>query len=116
MTDLAKLAAILALPALAWTLPASTPAAAADAPTGKEVFLAQKCNTCHAIASQSIEMTSKTSKAPDLSNAGAHDSAFIQQWIKKEVAADDGKKHMPTWKGTDAELKTVADWLATLKK
>jgi len=125
LNDLARLVAILALPALVVTvmpLLAAAPgerlaAGAGGGGGGKEIFLAQKCNVCHSIASQSITMTSKSSKAPDLSDIGTgHPSAWLAQWLKKEVAATDGKKHMVTFKGTDAELQTLADWLATLKK
>ena len=125
VTDLAKLVAILALPALAVTVVPTLAAAPGErlaagdggGGDGKALFTAQKCNVCHAIASQGIEMTSKTSKAPDLSNAGSlGDAAWMEKWLKKEVAAADGKKHMPTFKGTDAEMKSLAGWLATLKK
>ena len=124
VSDLGKLVAILALPALAATgLPLlAAPAgvrltAEGGASGGKEIFTAQKCNVCHSIASQSITQTSKSSKAPDLSNVGGtHLAPWIEQWLKKEVANTDGKKHAPSWKGTDAEMKTLAEWLATLKK
>jgi mono/diheme cytochrome c family protein len=124
LTDLAKLAAILLAPAaFVAVLPiaSAAPAAAAGeaAKTGKDIFLAQKCNVCHSIDSQSVARTSTSDKmkGPDLSNVGGeHLAPWITQWIKKEVAATDGKKHMPAWKGTDDELKKLADWLATLKK
>lgn len=122
--DLAKLAALLLAPAaLVAVMPllAATPAAAAGeaAKTGKEIFEAQKCNVCHSIDSQSVARTSTSDKmkGPDLSDVGkGHDSAWVSKWLKKEVAAEDGKKHMPTFKGTDDEMKTLSDWLATLKK
>jgi mono/diheme cytochrome c family protein len=91
--------------------------AAAD-PPGKAVFMAQKCNMCHGIESQQIARTSKSEsmKGPDLSNVGgAHLAPWIVQFLKKEVAATSGKKHGKEWKGTDAELQQLADWLATLK-
>jgi len=99
----------------------AAPAAAAGeaAKTGKEIFTAQKCNTCHSIDSQSIARTSTSDKmkGPDLSDIGkGHDAAWLTKWMKKEVAAEDGKKHMPTFKGTDDELKTLTEWLSTLKK
>jgi mono/diheme cytochrome c family protein len=123
-TDLWKLGALLLAPAALAVLPllAAAPVAAAGegaATGGKQIFLAQKCNLCHSIDSQGITRTSKSekTKGPDLSNVGGtHLAPWITQWLKKEVAGTDGKKHVPNWKGTDAELKTLADWLATLKK
>ena len=115
------MAGLLAAAALVPGLLLLTPPAAraaGEAP-GKEIFLAQKCNTCHTIDSQKIARTSTSDKmkGPDLSNVGGeHLAPWIAQWLKKEVAATDGKKHMPTWKGTDAEMKTLTDWLSTLKK
>jgi len=97
----------------------TAPAArAAGESGGKEVFLAQKCNTCHTVDAEKIARTSTSDKmkGPDLSKIGAdHDAAWITKWLKKEAEAKDGKKHMPTFKGTDDEMKKVADWLATLK-
>jgi cytochrome c2 len=123
LTDLFSLAAILGIPVLlaAFTLPmlaVPQAAQAADAP-GKTVFMAQKCNMCHSIESLQIERTSKSEKmaGPDLSNVGgAHLAPWITQYLTKEVANSEGKKHGKDWKGTDDELKQLADWLATLKK
>jgi mono/diheme cytochrome c family protein len=124
LTDLFSLAAILGIPVLlaAFTLPmlaAPQAAQAAADPPGKVVFMAQKCEMCHSIDSQQIARTTKSEKmaGPDLSNVGgAHLAPWISQYLKKEVANSEGKKHGKDWKGTDEELKQLADWLATLKK
>ena len=116
-------ATLLAVPLAAGVLTLATShtrplAAAAEAP-GKQVFLAKKCNICHSIDSQSIARTSKSDKmkGPDLSNVGGtHLAPWIMQFLEREVATSDGKKHGKPWNGTDAELKQLADWLSTLKK
>jgi mono/diheme cytochrome c family protein len=128
LTDLLTLAAILALPILlACTLPllAAPPGAylaageGAAAPPGQQVFLAQKCNTCHAVASLGIEATTKSDKmkGPDLSTVGSErDAAFFAKFLKKEVPSSAGNPHKAPWKGTDADLQTLAGWLAGLDK
>ncbi len=124
--DAAILGTMLGLPVLmAATLtvlaaaPARVLAAGETGPPGKEIFLAQKCSLCHSVGSQGIEAQTKSEKikGPDLSNVGgSHLAPWITQWLKKEVANTDGKKHPKEWKGTDAELQQLVDWLASLKK
>ena len=124
LTDLFSLAAILGVPVLlaAFTLPmlaAPQAAQAAGEPPGQTLFMAQKCNTCHSIESLSIARTTKSEKmaGPDLSNVGGtHLAPWITAYLKKEQANAEGKKHGKGWTGSDADLKTLADWLATLKK
>jgi mono/diheme cytochrome c family protein len=128
LTDLLTLAAILALPILlACALPLmAAPAgarmaagdAAAPAP-GQQVFLAQKCNTCHSVAALGIEATTKSEKmkGPDLSAVGsAHDAAFFAKFLRKEVPNTTGNTHKAPWKGTDVDLQTLTGWLAGLDK
>ena len=91
-------------------------AAVAAEPDGKAVFAAQKCNLCHSVQAQGIDRTVKSSKAKDLSNAGAeHNADWLQKWLKKEEMID-GKKHQKTFTGSDAELAALVQWLQTLKK
>ena len=88
----------------------------ADEPAGKTIFTDSKCNACHSIESQQITKKMASSKAPDLSDVGSkHDAEWITKWLKKEVTQDD-KKHPGTWNGKDEDLKTLSEWLATLKK
>jgi cytochrome c5 len=92
--------------------------AASAAPDAKAVFLAQKCNLCHAVSAAGIERQTKSEKVagPDLTTATAkHDKAFLTRFIKKEETID-GKKHGKEWKGTDLELGAVIDWLKEAKK
>ena len=109
----------VALLAIYAAVPRST---AAD---GKEIFLANKCNSCHAIKSLSIakkadpadkeEASESKRKPPDLSGAGKkHDAAWITKYLLKQVD-NDGEKHRKRFKGTDEDLKVLASWLETLK-
>ena len=95
----------------------------------KESFIAAKCNKCHAVSAQGIEMKSsgeeeeeEGGEAPDLSHAGKnHDAAFFEGYLSKTTdhVAHEGvtstKKHKTKFKGTEAELKEMATWLASLK-
>jgi len=91
---------------------AASPVLAAD---GAQVFQDLKCNTCHAVPAASIE--SKLSKMPGgtLPKEGeTHDAAWFTSFLKKEIKLD-GKEHKKTFKGSDEELKAVADWLVGLQ-
>jgi cytochrome c553 len=115
--------------------------AAAPANKGKELFLSNKCNSCHTIAAQSIEKAAKasetakpaeakeapaaapaegattttTKKAPDLSAVGLDLKAdFIVKYLQKLETIKE-KKHMKKFMGTDEELTQVAAWLAEQK-
>lgn len=87
----------------------------AEGPSGKDIFVNSKCNTCHAIKSQGI--TSKQAdKYPDLSNVGNVDITpeNLTKYLNKEFDIN-GKKHPVKFKGTEDELKTLVGWLLTLK-
>jgi mono/diheme cytochrome c family protein len=93
----------------------AAPVSAAD---GKEVFLAQKCNTCHTVSTAGIEATTKSEKmkGPDLVGVvQAHDPAWIADFVQKKVDKD-GKKHSKEYKGTAEELTAIIDWLKTQTK
>ena len=92
------------------TLVALGGAANAAAADGKEIFLGQKCNMCHAVSSAGITPTGKI-KAPDLTGlASKEDPAFLTKFLKKE-ADKNGKKHIKNFTGTDEELATLVAWL-----
>lgn len=103
--------------------PALAGGEAAKAPNGKPVFSKFKCNSCHTIESQAIvkkadptEKDEETGrKPPDLSGVGVKRSAaWIEGYLlKKEMI--ETRKHMKKFRGTDAELKTLAGWLESLK-
>ena len=68
------------------TLVALGGAANAAAADGKEIFLGQKCNMCHAVSSAGITPTGKI-KAPDLTGlASKEDPAWLAKFLKKEEA------------------------------
>ena len=84
---------------------------------GKEVFLAQKCNMCHAVSSADIEAKVKSEKmmGPNLTGmVNADNAETIAKFLKKEAQID-GKDHKKEFAGTDDELKTIIAWLETQK-
>ncbi|MBI5135753.1 MAG: hypothetical protein HZA24_00290 [Nitrospirae bacterium] len=91
------------------------PAAWAQAP---EAFSRYGCDGCHTVSAYGIG-TAPTADAggpPDLSDVGTRrDAAFIQGFLKKQVALD-GRKHMLRFPGSDAELSALAGWLVTLDR
>lgn len=100
---------------LAWAGAGVSPLAAAD---GKEIFLAQKCNTCHAVSSAGIEATTKSEKmkGPDLTDVVAKKGAeWTLKFLHKEVDLN-GKKHGKELKLSPEETKVLVDWLVAQKK
>ncbi len=105
--------------------------AKAGVPAGQKIFLDNKCTQCHAIDALKIskakadkdeeeEEASEGGKKvdpPDLSDAGKnkdHDAAWFSKWLMKEEKVE-GRKHKKKFKGSPEELKTVSEWLTTLK-
>ncbi len=105
--------------------------AAEAAPAGQKLFLDNKCTQCHAIDALKIakaksdkgeedEEASEGGKKvdpPDLSDAGKdkdHDAAWFSKWLMKEEKVE-GRKHKKKFKGSPEELKTMSEWLTTLK-
>jgi mono/diheme cytochrome c family protein len=91
---------------------------AAKVADGSPVFLQYKCNSCHTIEAKGIKKAVETpgaaSKPPDLSGVGAVRKAeWMSAFLLKEEKLD-GKLHIKKFRGTDAELKQLVDWLATL--
>ncbi|MCI0447923.1 cytochrome c [bacterium] len=88
--------------------------AAAAEPDGKALFLANKCNTCHAIKSDGIEKTSKAKlkkEPPDLSTIGDQKTAdWIVKYLKKQETLNN-EKHVKAWAGKDEDLMAIAKWL-----
>ncbi len=107
-TRIAAMAAVLILAGAASGL-------AAD---GKELFVSQKCGLCHTIAAAGITATTKSEKmkGPQLDGVVAEKGVeWTLKFLHKEVELD-GKKHGKEIKLSDADLKTLIDWLATQKK
>ena len=84
----------------------------AEAADGKEVFLAQKCNLCHAVSSAGIEATTTNEKlkGPDLSTVEMPDAATLAAYLKQEEMIE-GKKHKKKFTGSDEELNALIAWL-----
>lgn len=88
---------------------------------GKELFTRENCTKCHSIKSEGIEPQKesllKGRKIIDHSGVGLRrDSEWIQKWLKKEIENEKGRKHKVKWKGSDEELKILAEFLSHLKK
>jgi cbb3-type cytochrome oxidase cytochrome c subunit len=108
---------------------AAKPKTEAKIPAGQKLFLDNGCNSCHSMKGQGIEKkksatateaTASTpaaapSKVPDLSAVGLErDQAWMTKFLLKTETLHD-KKHMKTWKGTEADLATLTAWLAEQK-
>ena len=99
------------------------PLFAADTePAGKKLFVDLKCNVCHSISSQEIAKKGPAVKPgdknapPDLSTVGDTQTAeWIGKFLEKKETLKN-KKHPKGWTGKPEDLKTLSEWLATLKK
>ena len=102
-----------------------TPAkpAAAD---GKQLFVANKCNTCHTIQAAGIEKKKAEAsdedakeksdkKSPDLSSVGLERKADWMAKFLMKTEAIKGEKHPRRFRGTEADLKVLSAWLETQK-
>lgn len=117
MKHLTRILAFGALLSWAVATPSTPSHAAGD---GKTLFVENKCNSCHTISAQGVRKAKgdeeeNGKKPPDLSHVGKEQNA---RWIKGYLMKTEtlnGKKHKKAWKGSDADLTTLADWLASLK-
>jgi mono/diheme cytochrome c family protein len=100
---------LLALAVPAATLLA-TPGRAAEQLDGKKIFLAQKCETCHAVSSAEIKATGKI-KAPDLTGTAAKRDATLLSGYLRRNAEIGGKKHIKPFTGSDEEAGALIAWL-----
>ena len=104
------------LPVLAAIAGGPSTGLAADA---KELFVASKCARCHSIESQGVAATPKAGdedEVHDLSKVGSERTAdWIQKFLMKQADID-GKKHKLKFRGSEADLQTLATWLASLGK
>ena len=96
----------------------SVTAADAAKADGKAVFEASKCGTCHFVPKAEVgkkPAEGKENKAPNLPVADTkYDAATLAKYLQKTEAIN-GKKHMAAFKGTDAELTTLATWIVELR-
>ncbi len=96
--------------------------AAETEPAGKKLFIDSKCNICHSIQAQGIAKKGAAVKPgdkkapPDLSTVGDQRSAdWIAKFVTKKETLNE-KKHPKGWTGKEEDLKTLSEWLASLKK
>jgi mono/diheme cytochrome c family protein len=95
-----------------------TGAGAAFAADGKELFVSSKCVKCHSVEAQGVAAKPKAGEedeVKDLSKVGNERTAdWIAKFLRKEADID-GKKHKLKFRGGDADLQTLAAWLASQK-
>jgi len=100
-----------ALAALLAALPAAADEAGSEA--GRQAFLEARCDRCHPVAARDIE--ARKPRASDLSTLGAdREPGWIRDYLQRRVALE-GEEHAVAWKGSDAELQALVDWLAKLE-
>jgi hypothetical protein len=94
--------------------PAPTPAASSAA--GREVFLEQNCQRCHAVSTAGIEarVTTGRTAGGDLS-ASTMDRAGLRAVSLREREVDD-RRHPGEFKGTAAQLEAMVDWLIAQRR
>jgi mono/diheme cytochrome c family protein len=113
------------LAAVSIAIVAATAFAEPSARDGKTIFLENKCNTCHTVTALKIEKKKgaeeeasdkdKKAKPADLSSVGLERKAdWMARFLMKKEAID-GQKHKKLFKGSEADLKTLAAWLETQK-
>ncbi len=84
--------------------------------TGPEVFKQQGCTSCHSVTAAGIARNPvHDEEAKDLSTVGSrYDKKAIALFMLKKTEHN-GEKHKKLFAGTTEQLKTVAEWLETLK-
>jgi cytochrome c peroxidase len=81
---------------------------------GLKLFTESKCTSCHSLESAGIKKK-PNQKPPDLSNAASLGTPeFIGKYLQK-TETKNGRKHLMLFKGSDEELKTLTEWLVTIK-
>jgi hypothetical protein len=95
---------------------APSPAPAAASASGRELFLEQNCQRCHAVSAAGIEakVTTGRTAGGDLS-ASTLDRAALSAVALREREVDD-RRHPGQFKGTPDELETLVDWLITQRR
>jgi mono/diheme cytochrome c family protein len=103
------------------------PGGAEETRNGKAVFLENRCNSCHTVKAAGIEKKKASAeeaaaekpksdkKPPDLSGVGLERKAdWIGKFLMKQETIK-GDKHEKRFKGPEADLKLVSEWLAAQK-
>jgi mono/diheme cytochrome c family protein len=95
--------------------PVPLPATEAEA-AGKQVFLGQRCSTCHSVSTAGIQakVASGPTAGGDLAGVGERrDRATIEAILHQEETVGEGKKHPKRFAGSQAELDALVDWLSS---
>jgi mono/diheme cytochrome c family protein len=107
---------LVALPAAA-EAPKSAPAAAPKTLDGKELFLSQGCNTCHAVSTAGVTAKMKGSKAPDLATLTTkREPQWLSDFLRQQQADSAGKTHPKAFTGSDEQLGALLSWLEEQRK
>lgn len=91
-------------------------AASIAAADGKKAFLDNSCDRCHSVEAHDIEATVKSERmrGPDLSETGkTRDADWFAGYLAKDLDLE-GKPHRAMYRGSDEDLRTISDWLASL--
>ena len=93
----------------------AVPAVAEGPSEGEELFLAQKCNLCHAVPPADIEAKTRSDKlrGSDLGLEPLPPFEEVAAYLRGETEID-GEKHKKKVTADDAELKKIVDWLNEL--
>lgn len=114
-----SIVATVVMLAIVYSGPGAAPAAAQGAKVldGKQIFLAQKCNLCHAVSPAGIEATTKSDKmkGPDLVGLSKTDAKILNGYLRKSAEIK-GKKHVKQFTGSDEEIGALIAWLQKQEK
>ncbi len=92
-------------------------AVAEEEPADRSTFLDAKCNVCHAVPAAEIaaKTTSDSMRGPDLGGPLPEGTTFeeIAAYLRKETERS-GARHKKEFKGSDDDLHSILDWLATM--
>lgn len=95
--------------------PRPSPAQTTKKLDGKQIFLSQKCETCHTVSSAQVKATGKI-KAPDLTGVATNlDAAWLAKFLRKQEKTKAGKQHLKAFTGSDEELGALISWLQEQK-
>ena len=91
-------------------------------PEGLKIYLKAKCNLCHSIEAKNVEKASggftkvkEKNVPPDLSNVGSkHKAEWLMKYLTKKET-NEGVTHSKLFRGSEKDLKTLVQWLETLK-
>ena len=83
---------------------------------GQVAYTEAGCARCHSVDVADIEATvAERMRGPDLGTVGTdHDAAWVVAVLQQETELDSGP-HRARFRGSDDQLRAVADWLVGLK-